>query len=305
MGRLHPPPGFSADRMAGIELTPLDSSEADAYFRAFVAGRRDLPTKDVTVHMNGYVALPPEDQRTYFAFREGGKIVGTVRLAGNQVSFFSLVPDARSSTRDAILLVSEALIAGGADRIAATFDDSYAAEFQKLGFTETFSRMRMETALVRRDSPAVPMAHPELTDVPAMSEFLMRLYEGHLEQQLGMHIGGEAEWREYVTSIWKGDAGRYLPPASWAARDDSGLAGACLTTEWMGLPLIAEIGVRKDARRKGLGRALMVAAMNSLLDLSFDRLALYVTVGNEAAIALYTDLGFREVGHTVNAVRVL
>ncbi len=305
MGRLHPPARFSAACMAGIELAPLNSSEADAYFRAFVAGRRDLPTQHVLVHLNGYLALPPDEQRTFFAFREGGRIVGTARLAGNQVSFFSLVPDARPRTRDAVLLASEALIAGGADRIVATFDDSYAEDFGKLGFAETFARMRMEADLVRRDPPAVPMAHPELTDVPAMSEFFMRLYEGHLEQQLGMHVGGEAEWREYVTSIWKGDAGRYLPLASWAARDGAGLAGACLTTDWMGTPLTAEIGVRKDARRKGLGRALMVAAMNSLLDLEYTRLALYVTVGNSPAIALYEGLGFREAGRTVNAVRSL
>ncbi len=289
--------------MAGIELTSLDSKEADAYFRAFVAGRRDLPTTDVTVHMNGYLALPPDEQRTFFALREGGRIVGTVRLAGTQMSFFSLVPDARRWTRDAVLAASDILIARGADRIVATFDDSYAADFERLGFKETFSRIRMEAPLSRRELPAVPMAHPELTDVPAMSEFFMRLYEGHLEQQLGMHVGGPAEWREYVTSNWKGDAGRYLPLASWASRDDAGLAGVCLTTEWMGLPLIAEVGVRKDARRKGLGRALMVAAMNSLVDLNFARLALYVTIGNEPALALYASLGFTEAGRTVNAVR--
>src|SRR3990170_3387701 len=230
--------------MPGLELVPLDSSEAEAYFKVFVAGRSDLPNPDPIVHLDRYLAMPPEEQRTYFAFKGSGAIVGTVRLVGSEISFFSLLP-------------------------------------------------------------AIPMAHPEAMDVDGVTALLVAVYDGHLEQQFGMHVGSPQEWREYVTGIWKGETGTYLPLASWTARDERGLAGISLVTLWMGMPLLAEIGVRKDLRGRGLGRALLTSSLNSLADLNHDRLALYVTVGNDSAIALYKSFGFESVARTVTAVREL
>ena len=109
-----------------------------------------------------------------------------------------------------------------------------------------------------------------------------------------------------MTGIWKGDSGGYLPRASWASKDDARLAGVALTTEWMGSPLLAELGVRLDRRGQGLGRALVLATVGALADLGHDRLGLYVTVGNDPAMALYKRLGFHQVGgRTVTAVREL
>ena len=60
--------------------------------------------------------------------------------------------------------------------------------------------------------------------------------------------------------------------------------------------ILAELGVRKDRRGEGLGRALVVQTMNALADLAYDRLGLYVTLGNDPAIHLYEALGFRPIG---------
>ncbi len=292
--------------MAGLDLEPLTSAEAEAFWRAFLAGRTDVPTTDPRVHIDRYLALPLEEQRTYFAFKEGGRIVGTVRLAGNVIGTFSLLPEERRWTRDAILLATTPVLEGGADRIVASLEDSYLADFEKLGFTERFSRIRMEAPVTKADQPEVPMAHPEITDLEDIMRFLMGAYEGHIEQTFGMHRGTEEEWRDYVTGIWKGDSGTYLPLASWAVRDPSGVAGVSLATHWMGAPLLSELGVRKDRRGKGLGRALVIQTMNALADLAYDRLGLYVTVGNDPAMALYKSLGFRQIGgRSVNAVREL
>src|SRR5881396_310360 len=290
--------------MPGLEIVPLDTPEAEEFWRAFLAGRTDVPTRDVKIHLDRYVALPPEEQRSYFAFKENGRIVGTVRLVGNAIGAFSLLPEERRWTRDAILLATTPILEGGADRIVASLEDAYLPEFERLGFVERFSRIRMEAPAQKTEPPAVPMSHPEVTDLDDVLRFLMAVYEGHIEQQFGMHVGSETEWREYVTGIWKGDSGAYLPVASWAARDAAGLTGVALTTHWMGSPLLSELGVRRDARRKGLGRALVVQTMNALVDLGYDRLGLYVTVGNGPALALYTSLGFTQVGgRSVSAVR--
>ncbi len=292
--------------MPGIELVPLESSEAETYWRAFLAGRTDLPTTDVKVHIDRYLALPPEEQRTYFAFKEDGRIVGTVRLVGNSLGAFSLPPEERRWTRDAILLATTPILEGGADRIVASLEDAYLPEFGRLGFSERFSRIRMEAPARKADPPAVPMSHPEITDLEDIMRFLMRAYEGHIEQTFGMHVGSETEWRDYVTGIWKGDSGTYIPLASWAVRDSTGVAGVSLATHWMGSPLLSELGVRKDRRGEGLGRALILQTMNALADLAYDRLGLYVTVGNDPAIALYKSLGFTQVGgRSVTAVREL
>jgi ribosomal protein S18 acetylase RimI-like enzyme len=43
--------------------------------------------------------------------------------------------------------------------------------------------------------------------------------------------------------------------------------------------------------------------MNALVDLGYDRLALYVTIGNDPAVHLYESMGFRKEGaRNVNAV---
>ena len=297
--------------MPGLEMVPLDSHEAAEFWKAFVAGRKDQPTDNFVTHLDRYLREPPEVQQTYFAFKENGRIVGTVRIGtpdpggpSNALSFFSLVPDARGWTRDAVLAAADPVIGKGAAKVFAAFDETYADDFAKLGFVTRYSRMRMESSLLgKRAPPAFPLAHPEATDVDDVASFLMQAYEGHMEQQFGMHVGSTVEWNDYVTSIWKGENGTYLPLGSWLTRDEGGIAGVALTSQWMGSPLLAEIGVRKDRRGQGVARGLIAATTNALVDLGYDRLALYVTIGNDPAIHLYESLGFLKAGaRNVNAV---
>jgi len=289
--------------MPGLELVPLETAEADEFWKAYVAGRNDLPTDNFVTHMERYLRLPPDEQQAYFSFKENGRIVGTVRIGGsslteapNALGFFSLVPEARGWARDAILLATEPLIAAGASGIQATFDETYVEVFGKAGFRERFSRARMEASVSKREKTDIPMAHPEATSIDDVAAFLMAAYDGHMEQQFGMHVGTPREWQEYVTSIWKGESGKYLPLASWLVREANDLVGVSLVSEWMGSPLLSEVGVRKDRRGKGLGRALVVASMSALADLGYERVALYVTLGNDPAIHLYEALGFRPIG---------
>ena len=87
-----------------------------------------------------------------------------------------------------------------------------------------------------------------------------------------------------------------MPDASYVNLEGPRIAGAILVTHWMGMPLVAELGVAKERRGKGIGRALLQAAMNRLEGLGEPRLALYVTVGNDPAVALYRSMGFLQVG---------
>jgi ribosomal protein S18 acetylase RimI-like enzyme len=58
--------------------------------------------------------------------------------------------------------------------------------------------------------------------------------------------------------------------------------------------LIANVAVRDDYRRRGIGRALTVAAMNHARQKNADEIWLHVRDDNPGAIQLYRDLGFVE-----------
>jgi GNAT superfamily N-acetyltransferase len=179
----------------------------------------------------------------------------------------------------------------------AHFEDRYEPAFASLGFRRVFARMRMQAPAKRGASvPGVKLQPPEEGEVLGLTKFLMDVYDGHLEQQYGMHVGSEDEWRGYVGGLFKGDSGRYMPDVSYVALEGDRIVGAVLVTHWMGSPLVAELGVAKDRRGKGIGRALVEATMHRLALLEEPHLSLYVTVGNDPAVSLYRSLGFVQVG---------
>jgi ribosomal-protein-alanine N-acetyltransferase len=59
---------------------------------------------------------------------------------------------------------------------------------------------------------------------------------------------------------------------------------------------VLTLGVAPGARRRGVARALMAAAIPAARDLGAEAVFLEVAVDNEAAIALYAVLGFRRAG---------
>src|SRR3989454_10466749 len=229
--------------MPGLELAPLETSDAETFWRAFLAGRTDVPTTDVRVHIDRYLALPQDEQGAYYAYKEGGRIIGTVRIAGFSLGTFSILPEERRWTQDAILLATTTILEGGGDRIVASLEDSYYPEFERLGFAERFSRIRMEGPVRKAEPPAVPMAHPEITDLEDIMRFLMSVYEGHIEQQFGMHVGSETEWRGDLAGGWEGGSGGGIPLASLAGPGPHGGAGAPAPSHRGGSPLRSVLGV--------------------------------------------------------------
>jgi len=280
-----------------LRLEPLQTTEAHAYWRVFLAGRSDLPTGDLKVHMDRYLALSPEEQRSHFSVKKDGRIIGTVRLGPAEISGFSMDPTSAGETATALLKAVDLLRAGGATAIGAHFEDRYEPTFLSLGFRRVFARMRMEAPT--RKTPlreGLKLQPPEEDEVLGLTKFLIDVYDGHVEQQYGMHVGPEEEWRGYVGGLFKGDSGRFMPDASYVALEGDRIVGAILVTHWMGTPLVAELGVAKDHRGRGVGRALLETAMGRLASRDEPRLGLYVTLGNDSAIALYRSLGFVQVG---------
>src|SRR6266487_2290397 len=107
-----------ADRVV-VSLEPLQTMEAHAYWRVFVSGRGDLPTRELKVHLDRYLALPPEEQRAHFAFRMDGRIVGAIRLGHGEISGFSMDPAHASETSGALLRAVDLVRAAGEGPITA------------------------------------------------------------------------------------------------------------------------------------------------------------------------------------------
>ena len=291
--------------MADLRLVPLSSTDAHPYWQVYLDGRTDTPTRSLTDHVERYIALSPEEQRTHFAFRDGDRIVGTVRLAPGVLYGFAMAPSHQDRSGAAIVKALDVVCAQGSREVTATFEDRYEDAFRRTGFERSFARIRMEAPTAGHVPPRhADLRHPEEAEVAGLARFLRAVYEGHMEQAFGMHVGSDDEWREYATGLLKGEVGRFMPDASFVRTEGDRVTGAVLTTHWMGAPLVAELGVIRDRRGQGLGRALLVAALNRLAALGEPRLALYVTVGNDSALTLYRSLGFVPVGgQTVTAKR--
>ncbi len=288
--------------MASLRLEPLQSVDAHAYWGVYVAGRTDLPTRSVSAHVERFLALPPEEQRTHFVLRRGDVIVGTVRLLPGTITGFAIDPAHAAEATPAIIKALDLLRTQAAGAVTASFDEAYTKDFEALGFRPLFARMRLEAATSRLPASAVALKPPEEGEIPKLARFFQGVYEGHMEQAYGMQVGSEEDWRGYVTGVLRGEAGRFMPEASYVVLEGDALVGAILVTHWMEAPMVAEVGVAADHRRRGIARALLSAASTRLAALGEPRWALYVTVGNDPAIALYRAFGFEPAGgRTVTA----
>jgi RimJ/RimL family protein N-acetyltransferase len=138
---------------------------------------------------------------------------------------------------------------------------------------------------------------------PGDAERMTRLAEAVSSEPEGWLISTRGEWRSV------GDERRYLkalrryPHAAVfvAEREDGVLVGR-LSVARDPHPAsghVADIGlmVAKDARRQGIGRGLLEAAVGWARGAGIRKLELHVFPWNEAAIALYEAFGFEREGY--------
>jgi L-phenylalanine/L-methionine N-acetyltransferase len=138
---------------------------------------------------------------------------------------------------------------------------------------------------------------------PSDAEQLTRLAEAVSAEPEGWLISSGGEWRSV------GEERRYLkalrryPHAAVfvAERDDGALVGR-LSVARDAHPAsahVADLGlmVAKEARRQGVGRALLEATVAWARGAAIRKLELHVFPWNEAAIRLYEQFGFEREGY--------
>ena len=92
-----------------------------------------------------------------------------------------------------------------------------------------------------------------------------------------------------LARLEQGD-GFYL--VAWDDGEPLGHAYLALTDP----PQLQDVAVRPEHRRRGIGTALTAAAEDQARERGFSRLTLSVSVGNDAAQALYRGMGYADAG---------
>ena len=91
------------------------------------------------------------------------------------------------------------------------------------------------------------------------------------------------------------------PLALWVvAVEDGTVAGYIGSQSVMGEADMMNLAVHPEYRRRGIGRALVQTLVSMLWSKGVTSLTLEVRASNESAIALYTQLGFTQVGRRPN-----
>jgi RimJ/RimL family protein N-acetyltransferase len=138
---------------------------------------------------------------------------------------------------------------------------------------------------------------------PSDAEQLTRLADAVSAEPEGWLISVAGEWRS------TGDERRFLKAlrryqhaAVFVAERDDGTIVGRLSVGRDPHPAsthVADVGlmVARDARRQGVGRALMQAAVDWARETGIRKLELHVFPWNEAAIALYEAFGFEREGY--------
>jgi len=138
---------------------------------------------------------------------------------------------------------------------------------------------------------------------PSDAEQLTRLADAVSAEPEGWLISVAGEWRS------AGDERRFLKAlrryqhaAVFVAERDDGTIVGRLSVGRDPHPAsthVADVGlmVARDARRQGVGRALMEAAVDWARETGIRKLELHVFPWNKAAIALYQAFGFEREGY--------
>lgn len=221
-----------------------------------------------------------------------------------------LLPEAGGSV--AAQVVAEALVrsaALGARHLKATYPAAYIASFAAAGFQE----LRRRTGMLASTQVAVPL--PPLPaslhvrqmrpdDADQIGILLQRAYTNGPDNRHPDLAG----WRSEVRAIMEGRMGPFIPECCFVAThslDRFNLAGSIMAHLERGVARIHHLAVAPSFRHVGLGQLLAVKAMQSLHELGYATVLIYVTLGI-AAVNLYHGLGFIEAGPTyIEAERLL
>ena len=189
--------------------------------------------------------------------------------------------------------------------LTAEYPEAYGPLFVGAGFRQN-TRTRMARSLANYQAQAVvvpqgvQLRRPRPEDEPAVAAMAYRNYADTPDADMVSSSPEQAA--SIIRAMFGGAYSRFMAECSCLAEDEGGsLVGSCLVgdvsrddgerTAW-----VLDISVGPEWRGKGLGRAMLVNALNVAKRAGFERTGLMVTIGNSRAQALYQSLGLEEYG---------
>jgi ribosomal protein S18 acetylase RimI-like enzyme len=230
----------------------------------------------------------------YYMMDTGRAIVG---------SLFAAAPFRGQGLEEGLLeaVLSEAQSRPGSDRVECQTLFSTARDadrrFERAGFagrTRHYLVRGLDEPLVN-SAPSFRVRPLRREDLPTAARIIHRSHEGSLDAALNLTYATVASCRGFVdTLVLRSGCGRFDADASLVAEDDQGAVGVVLSSHLS--PTnghLCQVSVAPEAQSRGLGTALVAAALDAFRRRGLKTASLSVTVDNERAYALYGRLGFR------------
>lgn len=176
-------------------------------------------------------------------------------------------------------------------------------------------RYRMELDLRRWQRPRIVLPidyrlvawHASL--VSAHAEVKFQSFRGEIDSQVFPCLGELDGCEQLMSEIRSRDG--FMPEATWLAEyvsPESGRSEYCGTIQAVriqhGKANIQNIGVAPLHRGRGIGTALILAALLGLHHMGIHTAGLEVTSENQGAVRLYRQLGFRRIKTLYKAVEL-
>ena len=142
-----------------------------------------------------------------------------------------------------------------------------------------------------------------LSDEPLFVSMAYEHYRGTIDAPMVSKAPAQAE--ALMRALFHNEYALLEPSASRIVLDESGhpeggIIVSCNTKDPTDkLAWVLDISIAERWRGRGLGKALLLTAMNAAHDLGYNRMGLIVTMGNEMAMGLYRALGFETYGETM------
>jgi GNAT superfamily N-acetyltransferase len=159
-----------------------------------------------------------------------------------------------------------------------------------------FKRYRMEIDLARLPAPRLPEGYqcigwrPDLLEVHAA--VLHGCFKDEIDATVFPSLGDPVGCIHLMTEIVR--RSNFVPEATWLLAGPEGAVGTVQALRERGVSgAIQNIGVLPGWRGRGLGRGLLLRALHGFYQTGLGRAQLEVTAQNEAALCLYSRLGFR------------